>query len=64
MKQWQEKFLWFFINKAFYKTKKLDNDKDINEVKKCFTKLNNIGVFDAYPAEWYELVCNIQKFIV
>lgn len=63
MKQWQEKFLWFFINKAFSKTKKLDNDKDIKEVRKCFAELNRQGVFDSYPSEWYELVCEIQKFI-
>lgn len=63
MKQWQEKFLWFFVAKAFYKVKKLDNDKDINEAKKYFAKLNKIGLFDSYPNEWYELVCDIQKFI-
>jgi glycosyltransferase involved in cell wall biosynthesis len=63
MKKWQENFLWFFVNKAFSKVKNLDNDKDINEAKKIFKNLNKIGLFDSYPNEWYELVCDIQKFI-
>ena len=63
MKKWQENFLWFFVNKAFYKVKKLDNQKDINEAKKYFKNLNKIGLFDTYPNEWYELVYEIQKFI-
>jgi len=63
MKQWQEKFLWFFVGKAFYKIKKLDNENDINEAKKYFIELNKIGLFDSYPSEWYDLVCDIQKFI-
>jgi len=63
MKKWQENFLWFFVNKAFKKVSKLDNDKDVNEAKKCFEQLNKSGVFDSYPEQWYELVCDIQKFI-
>ena len=63
MKKWQENFLWFFVNKAFSKTKKLDNNKDIDEARKCFKSLNSIGLFDSYPNEWYDLVCGIQKFV-
>ena len=63
MKQWQEKFLWFFVKKAFAKVKKLDNDKDINEARKCFKELSKVGLFDSYPNEWFELICDIQKFI-
>jgi type III secretion system FlhB-like substrate exporter len=51
------------VGKAFSKVKKLDNEKDINAAKKCFQKLDKIGLFDSYPNEWYELVCDIQKFI-
>jgi len=48
---------------AIYKIKKLDNENDINEAKKYFIELNKIGLFDSYPSEWYDLVCDIQKFI-
>ena len=63
MKQWQEKFLWFFVSKAFGKIKKLDNKTDIDEAKQAFVELNDLGVFDNVPNAWYDLVCAIQRFI-
>ncbi len=63
MKQWQDKFLWFFVNKAFGKIKYLKTDEEIKEAKECFKQLKQIGLFDSYPNEWYKLVCDIQKFI-
>ena len=63
MKKWQENFLWFFVDKVFYKTKYLSDKKDLDEVKVCFENLKNIGLFDCYPNEWYDLVCNIQTFL-
>ena len=63
MKMWQEKFMWFFVNKAFSKIKKLDNTQDINAAKRCFVELNKTGIFDIYPNERHKLICNIKKFI-
>ena len=63
MKKWQDKFLWFFVNKAFGKIKYLKTDEEIKEAKECFKQLKQIGLFDSYPNEWYRLVCDIQKFI-
>jgi glycosyltransferase involved in cell wall biosynthesis len=63
MKQWQDKFLWFFVNKAFRKIKYLKTDEEIKEAKECFMRLKQIGLYDSYPNEWYKLVCDIQKFI-
>ena len=63
MKMWQENFLWFFVNKAFTKIKKLDNIQDVNKAKKCFVDLDKKGVFDSVPTQWYDLVAKIKKFI-
>ena len=63
MKKWQSQFMWFFVNKAFHKLKYLKTDDEIKSARKEFIELNKIGVFDDVPNEWYDLVCNIQKFI-
>ena len=63
MKKWQENFLWFFINKAFKKIGKLDDDKDVAKARKYFENLSKCGVLGSCPNEWNKLVCDIRKFI-
>ena len=63
MKMWQDKFLWFFVNKAFGKIKYLKTDAELNSARKEFAQLNKLGVFDNVPAEWYGLRDKIYAFI-
>ena len=63
MKQWQDKFLWFFVNKAFRKLKYLKTDEEIHEARDEFVAMNNIGVFNNVPNEWYNLREKIYEFI-
>ena len=63
MKQWQEKFLWFFVNKAFGKIKYLKSDEELCVARESFTELYKTGMFESVPNEWYELVKNIMAFI-
>ena len=63
MKNWQEKFLWFFINKAFSKLKYLKTDEEFDAARKEFIEMNKIGVFDSVPNEWYDLRNKIYEFI-
>lgn len=63
MKKWQENFLWFFVNKAFKKIGKLDDDKDVAKARKYFENLSKCGVLESCPNEWNKLVCDIRKFI-
>ena len=63
VKQWQEKFLWFFVNKAFGKIKYLETDAERKVAKKSFVDLYKLGLFESVPNEWYELVKEILSFI-
>ncbi len=63
MKKWSENFLWYFINWAFRKLKYLKTDEEINIAKQEFIEMNNLGIFNDVPSEWYELRENIYKFI-
>ncbi len=63
MKQWQENFLWFFVNKVFKKISKLKDEKSRRLAKKDLHELDKIGMFENYPSEWYELVCDIKYFL-
>ena len=63
MKQWQEKFLWFFVNKAFSKTKYLETDAEREAAKKNLADLYKLGLFESVPNERYELVKEILSFI-
>ena len=63
MKQWQEKFLWFFVGKAFGKVKYLKTDEELKAAKKSFTDLYKLGLFESVPNEWYELVKEILSFV-
>ena len=63
MRKWQENFLWFFVNKAFKKIGKLDDDKDVAKARKYFENLSKCGVLGSCPNEWNKLVCDIRKFI-
>jgi len=63
MKQWQDKFLWFFVSKAFGKIKYLKTGGEIKEARSYFQELNEIGLFDSCPNDWYKLVSKILEFI-
>ena len=63
MKKWTENFMWFFIARAFDKTKYLQTAKELKIAKSGFTKLTKIGIFDTVPNEWYDLRNKIYKFI-
>ena len=63
MKNWQENFLWFFINKAFRKLKYLKTDEEIKSARDEFIAMNKTGVFDNVPNEWYVLREKIYEFI-
>ena len=63
MKNWQDKFLWFFVNKAFRKLKYLKTDEELDAARKELRDMNKIGVFDSVPSEWYDLRNKIYKFI-
>ena len=63
MKNWQENFLWFFVKKAFGKIKYLKTDKEIEVARAEFREMNQFGVFDNVPNEWYMLREKIYDFI-
>ena len=63
MKMWTDNFLWFFVARAFDKTKYLTSDKEIRSARQGFKRLRDVGVFDNVPNEWYELCEKIYKFI-
>jgi glycosyltransferase involved in cell wall biosynthesis len=63
MKMWTENFLWFFIARAFDKTKYLKTDKEFKLARDGFKELNETGMFDNVPNEWYALREKIYRFI-
>lgn len=63
MKMWTENFLWFFIARAFDKTKYLTTSIELKSARKRFVKLSKAGVFDNVPNEWYDLREKIYEFI-
>ena len=63
MKKWQAQFMWYFVNWAFRKLKYLKTDAEIKEARDEFKTMNQIGVFNDVPNDWYELREKIYKFI-
>ena len=63
MKMWTEKFLWFFIERAYNKVKHLEIKSDLKIAHDGFVKLQKHGVFDNVPNEWYDLREKIYEFI-
>jgi hypothetical protein len=63
MKQWQSKFMWWFVHWAFRKLKYLKTEEEINSARKEFIEMRDMGVFDNVPNEWYSMRENIYKFI-
>ena len=63
MKMWTEKFLWFFIERAYDKIKHLKTKKDLKIAHDGFVRLQKVGVFDVVPNEWYELCQKIYEFV-
>lgn len=63
MKKWQSQFMWYFVNWAFRKLKYLKSDDEINAARDEFIEMNNMGVFDTVPNEWYGLREKIYAFI-
>ncbi|MBO4683547.1 MAG: glycosyltransferase [Alphaproteobacteria bacterium] len=63
MTMWQEKFMWYFVNKAFGKIKYLKTAEELKVARQEFIKMRDGGVFDNVPNEWYGLREKIYKFI-
>ena len=63
MKKWQSQFMWWFVNWAFRKLKYLKTDEEIKSAREEFVEMNDMGVFNDVPNEWYDLRENIYKFI-
>ena len=63
MKKWQSQFMWYFVNWAFRKLRYLKTDSEIKEARDEFIEMNNIGIFNDVPNEWYELREKIYGFI-
>ena len=63
MKKWQSQFMWWFVNWAFRKLKYLKTDEEFTDARNEFIEMNNMGVFDNVPNEWYDLREKIYEFI-
>ena len=63
MKKWQSQFMWYFVNWAFRKLKYLKTDSEQDEARDEFTEMNNMGIFNDVPNEWYGLREKIYEFI-
>ena len=63
MKKWQSQFMWYFVSWAFRKLKYLKTDAEIEDARQEFKDMNQIGVFDDVPNEWYDLREKIYDFI-
>ena len=63
METWNKNFLWYFIERAYNKTKYIKTKKEFDVAHKGFAKLNKIGVFDGAPRKWYDLREKIYDFI-
>ena len=63
-KKWSENFLWFFINKAFRKTKYLNSEDELEIARAGFRELEHFGVLDRPPYKWAKkLRAQICEFI-
>ena len=63
MKKWQTQFMWYFVNWAFRKLKYLKTDPEIQSARDEFKEMNDIGVFNDVPNEWWDLREKIYEFI-
>jgi len=63
MKKWQSQFMWWFVNWAFRKLRYLKTDAEIESARMEFKEMNDMGVFDSVPNEWWNLREKIYKFI-
>ena len=63
MKLWSEKFLWFFVAKAFSKVKYLQSDDELAAAKNGFTDLYKLGVFKSVPKSRRKLALKILDFV-
>ncbi len=63
MKKWQTQFMWYFVNWAFRKLKYLKTDPEIQSARDEFKEMNDIGVFNDIPNEWWDLREKIYEFI-
>ena len=63
MKKWQTQFMWYFVNWAFRKLKYLKTDEEIQSARDEFIEMNNMGMFNDVPNEWYKLREKIYEFI-
>lgn len=63
MAQWQEKFMWYFVNWAFRKVKYMKTDEEIAMARAELIGLRDAGVFDVVPDKWYKMVSDIYKYI-
>lgn len=55
-KKWNENFLWFFIAKAFKKTKYLNSDDEMNVARESLRELERLGILDRPPLSWTKKV--------
>ena len=63
MKKFSENFLWYFIWRAFHKTKYLETDAEKSRARKMFKELKSNGVLDNVPNEFFELRNKIYEYI-
>ena len=63
MKKWKTQFMWYFVNWAFRKLKYLKTDPEIQSARDEFKEMNDIGVFNDVPNEWWDLQEKIYEFI-
>lgn len=63
MKKWQSQFMWYFVNWAFRKLKYLKSDEEFETARNEFIEMNEMGVFNDVPNEWYDLREKIYEFI-
>ena len=63
MNKWQSQFMWFFVNWAFRKLKYFKHPDEIEIARKEFIEMNDMGIFDVVPNEWYGLRKKICAFI-
>jgi hypothetical protein len=55
-KKWSENFLWFFIAKAYSKTKYLNSDDELETARLWLADWEKRGVLDRPPYKWAKKV--------
>lgn len=63
MKKFRENFLWFFIERAYDKTRYLKTAKELKIAKDGFVKLIKNSVLDNAPKRWCKLKEKVYKFV-